>query len=373
MEFQKRKTMNKTDLQFKRDIDSIMNNEESGMNDIQQEWNTMPAEEHLHKYARYDADKAFEKFRTKTYPKKNSLRRLWWRYAGMAASIVAVCAIGAYMYISRSEAVSLVEAVADIPAVNDSLPRIVLADGKVINMTEDMAVNGMQATVNGCNIVLEENKDGGRTEMEEIIIPRGRMYKLTLFDGSHVLLNSESSIRFPNRFTGTRTVEVKGQAFFEVEKDGRPFNVITPHGTIAVLGTTFSVNAYEDKAFSVALSTGRIEFSNAHDTKVINPGQVITCDAEGKTTISSRDFHKHTAWMEGLIYFENASLEEIMNDIARMYDVRVHYLSEDMKHISFTGECSRFNTVGEFMNLLGMTEDFIFTIEGKDIFIKNKK
>ena len=52
-----------------------------------------------------------------------------------------------------------------------------------------------------------------------------------------------------------------------------------------------------------------------------------------------------------------------------MYDVNVHYSLEEIKQIRFTGECSRFHSVEEFLSLLSMTQDFCYIIDGRDIYI----
>lgn len=367
--------MNKTDIQFKKDVDSIMHNEESELTDVQKEWTTIPADAHLRKYAKYDAESAFEAFSAKVYPKTAKTRSLWIRYASMAASVVVVCTIGIGLYFNWGKQESILETVAEIPAVNDSLPRIVLANGQVINVTDDISVGGMTASLTGTTIELEENKDNGadgneKVEMSELVIPRGRMYMVKLFDDTKVLLNSESSLRFPERFLDTRRVELTGQAYFEVTKDKRPFSVVTSNGTVTVLGTSFSVTSYSDTPFNVALNSGKVKFENEKSNVTIGAGELITCDANGVAHVSTTDLHCYTAWVDGLIFFENASLADIMTNIERMYDVRIHYMSQEKRTFNYTGECSRFNTVKEFMTLLGLTEDFDFEIKGKDIYIK---
>lgn len=54
----------------------------------------------------------------------------------------------------------------------------------------------------------------------EVIVPRGAEYQLTLADGTRVILNSESSIRFPDEFhTNERRVFLHGEAYFQVAHD----------------------------------------------------------------------------------------------------------------------------------------------------------
>lgn len=362
-------------IRFQEDVDRILYNKESHLTSVQQEWNTMPADEQMARYRHYDSSSAFARFRAKAYGVAHNGSRRWQRIAGIAACVAVVVGIAAGMYLWPAAETSLIDTVAEIPAVNDSVPRLLLADGSVVNVKNGMNVAGLSTKINGNTIIIEETPtaDDMPVEQQEIIIPRGRMYKLLLADGSKVMLNSESSIRFPNRFASARNVELHGQAFFEVAKNGNPFTVTTPHGMITVLGTTFSVSAYRNERFKVALRSGRIRFHNSVSDETIVAGQTITCDSRGRATVTTANLHSNTAWLEGLITFENADLEDIMHDIERMYDVRVHYSSDDMRHISFTGECSRFKTVDEFMNLLSLTEDFDFEIIDRDIYIRNKE
>ena len=73
----------------------------------------------------------------------------------------------------------------------------------------------------------------------KIVVPRGGEYTVELNDGTRVRLNADSELRFPVKFVGNeRKVFLKGEAYFEVERDtSRPFRVDV-HGDaiIEVLG-----------------------------------------------------------------------------------------------------------------------------------------
>ena len=94
-----------------------------------------------------------------------------------------------------------------------------------------------------------------RTEiarMIEIKTNPGMTTTVDLPDGSKVYLNSESSLIYPSSFSGEkRNVQLKGEAFFEVQKDPEHrFIVSGPCQTqIEVLGTSFNVEAFERDSF----------------------------------------------------------------------------------------------------------------------------
>jgi ferric-dicitrate binding protein FerR (iron transport regulator) len=85
--------------------------------------------------------------------------------------------------------------------------------------------------------------------------------KITLADGSTVVLYKNSRISYPEQFGGTsREVYLTGQAFFQVQKNpNKPFLVYANELVTKVLGTSFFVKAYEqDKDVQVVVRTGRV-------------------------------------------------------------------------------------------------------------------
>jgi len=84
---------------------------------------------------------------------------------------------------------------------------------------------------------------------------------VALPDGSSVLLQPHSSISYSEVFNeARREVRLSGQAFFEVMKDtARPFYVYSGEMVTKVLGTSFTVSAFEEaSSFSVVVKTGKV-------------------------------------------------------------------------------------------------------------------
>ena len=86
-------------------------------------------------------------------------------------------------------------------------------------------------------------------------------YSLRLADGTTVILNSETRIRFPNSFIGTeRKIFLSGEAYFNVARDEtRPFLVEFLGGSVRVLGTQFNVKAYMGQNIFATLVSGKVE------------------------------------------------------------------------------------------------------------------
>ncbi len=82
-----------------------------------------------------------------------------------------------------------------------------------------------------------------------------------LSDGSKVVLEPFSSLKYPNLFLKRqREVVLKGEAFFDIKRDtAKPFVVYANETITKVLGTSFTVKAFEgEKKVEVAVKTGKV-------------------------------------------------------------------------------------------------------------------
>ncbi|HEY8387971.1 MAG TPA: FecR domain-containing protein, partial [Parasegetibacter sp.] len=177
-----------------------------------------------------------------------------------------------------------------------------------------------------------------------------------------VWLNAGSSIRFPVVFDKSeRRVEITGEAYFEVaERKTQPFIVKTKNQTVEVLGTWFNINAYDNEdAEKTTLLKGSVRVeANSGKTEadvVLKPGQQavlahqfpavvhhpqVIGNSSGIKVQNIADLKKVVAWKDGLFDFSNASLEEVMRQLARWYDINVKF-EGDVPDIEFAGRVGR--------------------------------
>ena len=161
-------------------------------------------------------------------------------------------------------------------------------------------------------------------------VPNGGEYRLLLADGTAVHLNAGSELRYPVAFAAAeRKVHLKGEAWFEVAKDAeRPFYVETDEVSIRVYGTAFNVNTHGLRATETVLVEGEIGISGKGGTgeRRMRPGQLAACDHHsGEITFREVDVRKYTAWKNGEFCFNDDTLEEILEELGRWYDVRIVY------------------------------------------------
>lgn len=82
-----------------------------------------------------------------------------------------------------------------------------------------------------------------------------------LADGSKILLEPYSSLKYPERFIDKRRdVFLNGEAFFDVEKDSlKPFMIYTKETITKVLGTKFAIKAFDgENDEEVIVKSGKV-------------------------------------------------------------------------------------------------------------------
>jgi Fe2+-dicitrate sensor, membrane component len=230
---------------------------------------------------------------------------------------------------------------------------LMLDDGSQIVL--DSMGNGVVATQQGTLIQLKDgqlayDKTGIDEEMlayNTLVTPKGREFKLVLPDGTAAWLNSGSSIRYPVRFHAKeRLVYITGEVYFEVAHvKNSPFLVKVnisagEAGTVEVLGTQFNINAYEN-VYRTTLLEGRVKVSSGTNRELyLQPNQQAIASPNQLIIDHSPNIDKVMAWRRGFFNFDNAGLEEVMQQLARWYDIEVEYQS-GIPDITFAGALSR--------------------------------
>lgn len=211
----------------------------------------------------------------------------------------------------------------------------------------------------------------GNTGYNSLSTPKGGQYQLTLSDGTRVWLNAASSIRYPVAFTGNdRTVELKGEGYFEVAADkDKPFFVKTGKMQVQVLGTHFNVMAYDDEpAVSTTLLEGAVRLNSDEGSALLAPGQQgrLRTDKAG-FQVAICDTAKVMAWKDGLFRFKGDDLRTIMRQLTRWYDVNVSFAGP-VSSKKYSGTISKYVDAAEVFKILGLA-GINFKQEGKTIIV----
>ena len=194
-------------------------------------------------------------------------------------------------------------------------------------------------------------------------------------------MNSDSQLKYPIKFTDGKAREIEllyGEAFFEISPsenhNGSAFNVFTKSQKINVLGTKFNIKAYnEDKFITTTLVEGNVSVQKGEFIKKLNPEQQAKVNFESnEIQIYDVDVSQEISWMSDLFYFNEASLEFIMESLSRWYDVEVVWKTGLQKNFIFTGILERSKSIEDIFNIIEKTSEgeLKFEINDKTILIK---
>lgn len=214
----------------------------------------------------------------------------------------------------------------------------------------------------------------GKTAYNTIQTPRGKDFKITLSDSTEVLLNSESLLHYPVCFEGgQRIVELKGEAYFKVAGDSqKPFIVKTEYMQTKVLGTEFNVRVYSHGNLHVTLIEGSVAVRRNDNEKqvILNPGQdVCVVEETGAMEVQAVDVRKYTAWTNGFFFFEDVSLEHIMRELGKWYNVNVEFSNPKVMKYHFNFWVNRNHDLKEALDLLKETNKMNITFKNNTITI----
>lgn len=167
----------------------------------------------------------------------------------------------------------------------------------------------------------------------------------TLSDGSTIALNVNSELSYPDEFDkDKRRVKLKGEAFFQIEKDKtRPFVIESGIGNIKVLGTSFNVVAREDEDMIVQVKTGLVQlftienkdttslFLKAGETGLINykTHQLFKKDQEEPDALF---------WLNKQLNFNKTPLAQVFQILEKNYGIQFVVPENIIKNCKLTAQ-----------------------------------
>ncbi len=301
-----------------------------------------------------------------------------------------------------------------------------LANGKTIQL--DSAKRGV---VVGNELEYDDGSSvsslrGGTTKQSLAMLTattaKGQTYTFTLPDGTKVWLNADSKLEFPMQFSGKeRRVLLRGEGYFVVKHNARqPFFVESAGKdgkgqVVEDIGTEFNISAYADDAsIKTTLVEGAASVSPLLSASSLRAGEAATNQArhsddrrnllnskdkrylatlemtgkrnDGKgsvtltpnqqSTLSNGSLDVRTvnaedavAWKDGKYRFENASLQEVMRQLARWYNIEVRY-DGPIPERRFSGGIDRRSNLSTAIAIL-KNLDISFELKGRTITIRN--
>ncbi|MCL6266727.1 FecR family protein [Flagellimonas myxillae] len=329
----------------------------------------------------FDVDQAYRKtFGLSTQPKMES-KKMYYTIAKYAAAILVLVAT-----------FFIINLIVDKPNGEDALSTdeiqseitLELEDGTLHELekgAEHDIANDAGKTIahqeNGNLVYSKTDQTNIDPTFHILKVPYASRFEVQLSDGSIILLNAGSQLKYPVSFEGlaNRNVYLEGEAYFKVaQSKNQPFVVHTEKMNITVFGTEFNVSNYKnDLVVSAVLAEGSIVVSNPSlpenkaNSIEIKPGQRVATK-NNNFVVQEVNVEEFIAWTKNRLDFYNERFEDILRKLERHFDVNIENNSPELNDRRYTGTFTT-ETLEEILNLFKRHTPFQYEVANKNITI----
>ena len=334
--------------------------------------------EKLDIYNLFDRDEAWLKV-SKSLTEDKKVIPIHQRILRIAAVIIPffILAYGAYYFLNNYEDGEGQIVVEEIQPGSEKAT-LVLADGTRIDLeSEDSPKEILRDDIKIYNnfkiLKYPEISTQKAIVYHELITPKGGKYGIILPDGSEVMLNAGSTLKYPTVFQGDkREVFLDGEAYLKVRKGTKPFLVSCNGMDVRVLGTAFNIEAYGDeKTYLTTLVEGKVKVtSNGLNDQILSPNEQALLNLENNDlTKMAVNANQYTSWIEGKFEFANNNLESVMKKLSRWYDFEYEFENPDARNFHFSARIDDKQDISTILDMLEMTTSVKFKVKNKKIVI----
>lgn len=319
-----------------------------------------------------DADSNWEDFKERINLKRPPIVINWkniFQYAAVFVGLLSLVYVFQYKTDEKTktvipaDAIQLVLENGDIQVLSpNGKQQIIKKDGGVVAFQKENTISYSSSNVMD------------KLVYNEIKIPYGKTFLITLSDGTKVNMNAGSSLKYPVQFVKghNREVVLEGEAFFDVAKDKKhPFIVKTRGVNVKVLGTKFNVSSYkEDTDVSTVLVEGSVSLSSKtmpNENAMLVPGEKGTWNTNNKAiAVEKVDTRIYTEWMTGELVFRKAAFRDIIIKLERSYNVTIENNKKDLLGKKFNASFNKnIESIEVVLETMSKIQDFTFKKEGK--------
>ena len=165
-------------------------------------------------------------------------------------------------------------------------------------------------------------------------ISKNTKQNIVLVDGSNITLNAHSSLLAKNKFDKTtRTVILKGEAFFNVKHDvSHPFTIKIDSVTVKVLGTAFNIS--QDSTTHnviVTVQRGRVAVMYKDQSIIITAGEQVTyINKFKKIDVTKSNIENYDSWKTGQLVFNDTPIQEVIEALNKQYSTHFEIASPEL-------------------------------------------
>ncbi len=292
-----------------------------------------PSQEHIEHTGQSVKRQVFDSIRQDVSDRP--LHRLW-RPLAAAVAIFMFAGLG-YLFLGRENAIVADTNLLASISPSDPQAKITLESGQVIDL-EKMAIDScikldhieIRKDSTGQITYFQNSKNKTEICSNTIETPPNANYTLNLSDGTIVMLNANTKLKYPNSFgEGDRTVELDGEAYFIVSKtkEKQKFFVKTQQQVTEVLGTRFNIKTKKGRNIEhTTLEEGSILVTNSNTSegRTIHPGQQVTL-SNAHMKVEQVDLEPFLAWTKGYFYLDGQNTSNVLQEIAEWYNIDIDY------------------------------------------------
>ena len=183
-------------------------------------------------------------------------------------------------------------------------------------------------------MVMQAVASTSHIEQKELLLP----------DGTKVWMNRNSELLYPENFMGdTRTVYLKGEAFFDVAHNKeQPFTIHAGTSKTTVIGTSFNLRAYgKEDDIRLTVVSGKVAFALADNREqvLVTPGNMATLHEDAKAiSLGENNDLNFSSWKTNKLLFDDNKVDEMILALERHFDVSISVSNDGLKKCRFTGD-----------------------------------
>ncbi len=218
------------------------------------------------------------------------------------------------------------------------------------------------------SVVIVRNYESSPDLIE--VVSNDETKNILLPDGTEVTLSNGSLIKYPEQFGNSREVTFTGEAFFNVQKSDKPFNIKMNGGTVEVLGTAFNLSSSK-KEITLAVTHGKVALSNLNESVELAAGAFAKLDKSTHQISVLENVPNNThSWRTGEFSFDETPLGEAVRDLEKYYKVTFR-LNQRVAKCRLTADFDNL-TLDELCEALKSILSVNISQKGTNISIKGK-
>lgn len=201
---------------------------------------------------------------------------------------------------------------------------------------------------------------------EQVFLSEAAYTSVQLDDKSAVVLSPGSRIEV--KLDDKREVDLTGEAYFEVHSDtARPFVITADAIEVTVLGTAFTVSAYDTSGtLTVRVREGRVQVVADAETLVLTAGEQARFDKE-RHLLERVVSPPAEIWGERIIQFDEAPLPLVIAQLQSLFPVRIVLGNPSMANCKLTATFED-EPIDQILDVIAQTYGLAVTTADGDIY-----